>query len=197
MLGDGDECVWICASRSPDGGAFPLQLRTLTTGAVLAALAFSHGTRAQTAEDKPLFEIGVLGAGATLPDYPASAQNHLHAIALPYLIYRGEFLQLSANSIRGILFKSDRVNLDVSASGALSSHDDDARKFMPGLDDMAQIGPRLNILVARDDMGGKLDFELLLRAVLSTDFKSVAYRGLDFAPEFSYAQADFLGSGGS
>ena len=172
-------------------------MRILTTGAVLAALFLPHGARAQTAEEKPLFEIGALGAGATLPDYPASAQNHLHAIVLPYLIYRGEFLQLSANSIRGILFKSDRINLDVSASGALSSHDDEARKFMPGLDDMGQIGPRLNILVARDDMGGKLDFELPLRAVLSTDFKSVAYRGLDFAPEFSYSQADFLGSGGS
>lgn len=163
----------------------------------MALLVLAPHARAQTGEDKPLVELGVLGAGATLPDYPASAQNHLHAIPLPYVIYRGEFLQLSANSIRGIFFKSDRVSLDVSASGSLSSHDDAARQGMPGLDDMGQIGPRLNVLLARDATNGKLDFELPLRAVISTDFKSLAYRGLDFAPEISYAHANVMNSGGS
>jgi len=182
-----------------------LSVRFLTriVGTVFASLFLAQAALAQTAQDaqtaeeKPLVELGVLGAGATLPDYPASAQNHWHGLALPYLIYRGEYLQLAANSIRGIVLKTERVSLDVSASGAVSSHDDAARLGMPGLDYMGQIGPRLNVLLARDAMSGKIDFELPLRAVFSTDFKSVAYRGLVLAPELAYTNTNFMNSGGS
>lgn len=182
-----------------------MSVRFLTriVGTVFASLFLAQAALAQTAQDaqtaeeKPLVELGVLGAGATLPDYPASAQNHWHGLALPYLIYRGEYLQLAANSIRGIVLKTERVSLDVSASGAVSSHDDAARLGMPGLDYMGQIGPRLNVLLARDAMSGKIDFELPLRAVFSTDFKSVAYRGLVLAPELAYTNTNFMNSGGS
>ena len=180
-----------------------MRLLTRIVGTVFASLFLAQAALAQTAQDaqtaeeKPLVELGVLGAGATLPDYPASAQNHWHGLALPYLIYRGEYLQLAANSIRGIVLKTERVSLDVSASGAVSSHDDAARLGMPGLDYMGQIGPRLNVLLARDAMSGKIDFELPLRAVFSTDFKSVAYRGLVLAPELAYTNTNFMNSGGS
>jgi outer membrane protein len=180
-----------------------VRLLTRIVGTVFASLFLAQAALAQTAQDaqtaeeKPLVELGVLGAGATLPDYPASAQNHWHGLALPYLIYRGEYLQLAANSIRGIVLKTERVSLDVSASGAVSSHDDAARLGMPGLDYMGQIGPRLNVLLARDAMSGKIDFELPLRAVFSTDFKSVAYRGLVLAPELAYTNTNFMNSGGS
>lgn len=180
-----------------------MRFLTRIVGTVFASLFLAQAALAQTAQDaqtaeeKPLVELGVLGAGATLPDYPASAQNHWHGLALPYLIYRGEYLQLAANSIRGIVLKTERVSLDVSASGAVSSHDDAARLGMPGLDYMGQIGPRLNVLLARDAMSGKIDFELPLRAVFSTDFKSVAYRGLVLAPELAYTNTNFMNSGGS
>jgi outer membrane protein len=184
-------------------GELLLALLTRIVGGAWAALFLAQAAAAQTvpgtpaAEEKPLFEIGVLGAGGTLPDYPASAQNHWHALALPYLIYRGEYLQLAANSIRGIILKTDRVNLDVSASGAVSNHDDAARVGMPGLDYMGQIGPRLNVLLAQDATYGKIDFELPLRAVFSTDFKSVDYRGLVLTPEIGDTQEDFLDTGGT
>ena len=166
-------------------------------GTATALLLMTQAALAQTAEEKPLFELGAIGAGGTFPDYPASGQNHFQALPLPYLIYRGEYLQLAANSIRGILFKSERVNIDVSASGALPTHDDAARLGMPGLDYMAQIGPRLNILLARDATGGKYALQLPLRAVVSSDFKSVAYRGLVVSPEINYTHLNFLGSGGT
>ena len=172
-------------------------------GAALATLFLAQAAPAQTAQDaqtagdKPLVEIGVLGAVATLPDYPASAQNHWHALPLPYLIYRGEYLQLAANSLRGIILKTDRLSLDISASGAVSSHDDAARFGMPGLDYMGQIGPRLNVLLAQDATFGKIDFEVPVRSVFSTDFKSVAYRGLVLAPEIGDTYENFMDSGGT
>ncbi len=176
----------------------PYRTRMWTAGAAVTALFFVPLTaRAELAEGEPLLEIGVLGAVGSLPDYPAAGQNHYHYFAVPYLLYRGEYFQVSANSIRGIFLKTERVSLDVSASGSLSSHDNEARRGMPGLDDMGQIGPRLNVLLARDVMKGKIDFELPLRAVFSTDYKSLDYRGLVLAPELAYSNANFMDSGGA
>ena len=86
--------------------------------AALAGLFLAETVYAQTVEEKPLVELGIFGAAGTFPDYPASAQNHFHALPLPYIIYRGEYLQLAPNSIRGLIVNTDRVSLDISASGA-------------------------------------------------------------------------------
>ena len=50
--------------------------------------------RARGLREKPLWEIGVVGGGGWLPDYPAADQNHLQGLVLPYAIYRGDFLRL-------------------------------------------------------------------------------------------------------
>jgi outer membrane scaffolding protein for murein synthesis (MipA/OmpV family) len=163
----------------------------------LTVLLLTEVGQAQIVEEKPLVELGVFGVGGTFPDYPASAQNHFHALPLPYIIYRGEYFQLAPNSVRGIIVNTDRMSFDVSASGAFnSSHNDVARKGMPGLDDMGQIGPRFNFLLTHDAGYAKIDIELPVRAVFSTDFKSVAYRGVVAAPELAYTHADFMGWGG-
>ena len=165
--------------------------------AALAGLFPDGAGYAQTVEEKPLVELGIFGAGGIFPDYPASAQSHFHALPLPYVIYRGEYLQLAPNSVRGLIVNSDRLTLDVSASGAFrSSHDNAARVGMPGLDDMGQVGPQLDILLAHDAVDAKIDVELPVRAVFSTDFKSLAYRGVVTAPEIAYTHANFMNSGG-
>jgi MipA family protein len=187
------------------GAAWPL-------GAALAALLLTQAASAQTlpaqtapaptpsaptSEEKPLFEVGGIAAGGSFPDYPASGQNHFAAVPLPYLIYRGDYLQLAANSIRGILFKSERVSLSISAAGGLPTHDDSARQGMPALDYTGQLGPRLDVLLGHDVTGGKIELQVPLRAVGSTDFKSAAYRGVVLSPELAYTHLNFLGSSGT
>ena len=163
---------------------------------IVVGLFLIEAGHGQTVEAKPLVEVGIAGVGGTFPDYPASAQNHLHALPLPYIIYRGEYLQLAPNSIRGLILNSDKVTLDISASGAFeSSHDDAARAGMPGLDYTGQIGPRLNLLLAHDAAYAKIDAELPVRAVFSTNFKTVAYRGVIAAPEIAYTNTNFIGGG--
>jgi hypothetical protein len=66
--------------------------------AVVAGLFLGEAGLVQTVDDKPLVELGIAGIGGTFSDYPASAQNHFHALPLPYIIYRGEYLQLAPNS---------------------------------------------------------------------------------------------------
>ncbi|MGH7089568.1 MAG: MipA/OmpV family protein [Stellaceae bacterium] len=149
------------------------------------------------AEARPLFEAGMLGAGGIFPDYPASNQSHFHALPIPYLIYRGRYLQLAPTSARGVFFSTPAVSLDVSASGAFrTSHEDRARAGMPGLDYLGEVGPRLNLLLAHDAADAKLDLELALRAVFSTDFSRLDYRGLVLAPELADTHSNFMGSGG-
>lgn len=147
--------------------------------------------------DRPLFEAGVFAVGGWFPDYPASNENHVHALPLPYIIYRGQYFQMNETSARGIFYAAPAVSFDVSASGAFrSSHNDKARTGMPGLDYMGQVGPRMNLLLARDAMYAKIDLEIPVRAVFSTDLSSIDFRGFLLAPEIAYTHANFMNSGG-
>jgi MipA family protein len=160
------------------------------------AYAISAPARGEN-EDRPLWEVGIAAIGGEFPDYPGSSQSHFHALPLPYVIYRGEYFQLSPTTARGIIVNAPAVSLDVSASGAFrSSHNNQARAGMPGLDYTGQIGPRLNILLAHDAMYAKVDLELPVRAVFSTNLKTVDYRGVLMAPELAYTHGNFMNSGG-
>ena len=131
-----------------------------------------------------------MGAGV-LPHYPASDQNHFRMLPLPYFTSRGEVLRSDDKGIlRGRILYSDRIELDVSLAGALdaASGNNRARAGMPDLDWMGQVGPRL--LARAGD--AHIDLELPVRAVLSTDFRSVRYLGLLAVPEIAY-QHDNLG----
>lgn len=169
---------------------------------VVAALLLSLSAVAARAEEapqeKPLWEIGVGGGAGWLPDYPAAGQNHVNAIALPYLIYRGQFLRADEKGLlRGRFVKSRDFEFDVSLSGSFSVDSDDngARRGMPDLDYLAEVGPRLQWTIARAARWAKVDLELPLRAVFSTDLKSVDYRGFLAQPELAYQHGNFFGTG--
>ena len=95
---------------------------------------------------KPLFEVRLVSAGAYLPDYPGSKQSHASGLALPYFAYRGRVLRSDEKgALRGRLIKTERVELDLSFDGAFSSDsgENDARRGMPDLDWMGEVGPRV------------------------------------------------------
>lgn len=163
------------------------------------AFVLFYGTAAAAEEaKKPLWELGVVGGGGYVPDYPAAGQNHFKGLAAPYIIYRGKFLRAGDKGIvRGRLFKSDRIDFDVSLDGsfAADSGNNDARRGMPDLDYLGEVGPRLQITLAKAARDAKIDLELPLRAVFSTDFSSVDHRGYVFNPELAYQHENFLKDG--
>lgn len=173
-----------------------------TASAVSAATTAmaSVPTAAPQPPAKPLWEVGVIGGGAFTPDYPAADQNHGHALAVPMLRYRGEFFRSDERGVRGRFLHTDRVELDLSANASFpaDSKDNDARKGMPDLDWMGEIGPRVQVSLYKDPQNGKIDAELPVRAVFSTDFHSdVTYRGWVVQPELAYSSADLWHSGAS
>lgn len=60
---------------------------------------------------------------------------------------------------------------------------------------MGEIGPNLRLRLWRDPGRSRLDLELPLRAVFTTDFERVTYRGLVLAPELAWRQAGLLRDG--
>lgn len=166
--------------------------RMLVIGLALAAFAgVPAGSAAEQAP--PLFEAGLAAGVGFLPDYPGSDQNHPRALVLPYLRYRGEIIRSDERGLlRGRLLRRTGIELDLSLSGSFPTRADenDARRGMPDLDWLGEIGPRLQIILARPSARSTIELELPLRAAFSTDFSGVDYRGLVAAPTIAYQAAD-------
>jgi len=131
------------------------------------------------------WEAGLAAGGGRVPDYPGSDQSHARAIALPVLIYRGPILRVDERGVRGRLLDTPRWEASLSATGAFDAHDNDARRGMPGLDYLIGVGPQL-IVKEAGVAGGVPSLHLKLRALFSTDFRHVAARGYDLAPELRW-----------
>lgn len=134
----------------------------------LAALLAA--TCAPALADAPLWELG-LGAGwLRLPHYRGSDQSHDWLLPVPYLVYRGKILRADKDGARAVLFDSKRVNFDLSLSGSppTRSRDNRARAGMPDLAPSFEIGPRLNLRLARGS-GWTVNLRVPVRTVVSLE----------------------------
>ena len=168
--------------------------RSLTLAALVAASSAGHAFAAE----KPLWELGA-GIGAlSLPDYRGSDQSSLYAIPFPYLIYRGEFLKADRNGIRGTLFGSDRIELNLSLGASLPVNSDDnrARQGMPDLQPTVEFGPSLNLNLWRTpDLRTRLDLRLPIRTAVTVK-GGMNEVGWVFSPRLNLDIADVAGRPG-
>ena len=148
------------------------------------------------AADDPLWEIGAVAGGGWLPDYPASSQNHVRALALPYAVFRGEVFRLGdRGAARGILYDDDRIELDLGLDAAfpVDSDDNDAREGMDDLDYLLELGPRVRWRFLPEPDGQELDASLAVRGVVSTDFANWRWQGVTINPALTYRTRPFAG----
>jgi MipA family protein len=141
------------------------------------------------AELKPEWELGAGATAFTLPDYRGSDESRAYLLPIPYFVYRGERLRVDRQGARGMLFESDRFELDLSLSAAppVDSSENRARQGMPDLDTTVEIGPRLNLILMRDRPAERaLTLRLPLRAVVATDLSHANGAGWVFYPNLSY-----------
>lgn len=98
------------------------------------------------AEMRPLWEIGAGLAILNVPNYRGSDDRQTTVLPMPYLIYRGEVLRMDRDGLRGLLFDSERLEVNISLNGSLpvSSDDDPVRQGMDNLDPTAELGPSAN-----------------------------------------------------
>jgi len=160
----------------------------------LAALSFApiNGS----AEDRPLWEAGAGVAVISFPTYRGSDQRKSYLLPAPYIVYRGEVLQISHESVRGLFLKSDHAELDVSMNGSVpvKSNGNQARDGMPDLDPTLEIGPSLNLFLIHSDAKKiNLDLRLPVRTVIASDFPRAKQVGWLFQPQLNVDVADLGG----
>ena len=139
---------------------------------LLAALALVAAVLPQAgrAVERPLWELGVGPLGLDLPDYRGSDQSHGYLYPFPFFAYRGDYFRVDREGIRGIFFQSDRVELDVSMYATPPVNSSTARQGMPDLDATVEVGPVIDIVLARDrviDYNYRLRLRLPARAVFA------------------------------
>jgi outer membrane scaffolding protein for murein synthesis (MipA/OmpV family) len=176
-------------------------MRTEVVAALVPAIAIMLGLAAAgaQAESLPLWEIGAGIAAISFPDYRGANERHTWVLPYPHIIYRGEFLQADEQRKRGLLFRSDRLELDVSVDGTVpvDSSKNDARRGMPDLDATLEIGPALNVLMMEsDNRKVRLELRLPVRAVLASDFSYIRDTGWVFQPNLNADIRDPLGYAG-
>jgi MipA family protein len=141
------------------------------------------------AELRPEWEFGLGATGFSFPDYRGSDENRGYLLPFPYVIYRGDVLRVDRQGVRGVFFESDRVEFDLSISGTppVDSSKNRAREGMPDLDPTFEIGPRLNVILARNaDRSKALSFRLPVRAVIATDLSYAEGQGVTAYPNLTY-----------
>lgn len=155
----------------------------------------------QTLEKKqtePLWELGAAAGVGYIADYPAAEQSHLQNVAVPYFIYRGERLRMfdEKGGVRGRLLNNERLEMDLSISGSLpaDSEDNDARRGMPDIDYLLEVGPRLDITLNNPQSPRKLSLQVPLRMMVSTDFTRVDYQGVLVSPDLVWSDPQLWGS---
>ena len=155
-------------------------------GVACCALVTCGPTAAQNAEKQPLWEVGFFGLGLSQQAYPGSDQQVQRGLAVPYFIYRGEFLRADRGSAGLRAIKTDTFELDVGFAGAFGSSSQDirARQGMPDLGTLVEFGPRVKWQLGTDTLGGRWRLELPVRGVFDLS-DGAARRGTAFEPELN------------
>lgn len=154
----------------------------------LAVLAVALALPAH-AELRPEWEFGLGATGFTFPDYRGSDESRAYLLPFPYVIYRGNFLRVDRQGARAVFLETDRIEFDFSISGTppVDSSKNRAREGMPDLDPTIEIGPRMNVILARSaDRDKALSFRLPVRAVIATDLSYADSEGWTAYPNLTY-----------
>jgi outer membrane scaffolding protein for murein synthesis (MipA/OmpV family) len=169
-------------------------MKKLFPGALLSLCCLTTA-QAQT-EIRPLWEIGAGVAAIDFPVYRGSDERKSYLLPAPYIVYNGEVLQVSRERVRGLIFKRDAVEMDVSVNGSVPADGAVARQGMPDLDPTLELGPSLNFhLWYTEDKKNTFDIRVPLRAVIASDFKRVHHEGWLFQPQLNLDFYDIKRSG--
>ena len=140
----------------------------------------------EQASERPKWEAGVGALAFITPNYPAADDYRTLVLPVPYFVYRGRVLQADDEGSRLRHRFTPNIELGFSGGGALSSNSSDsgARRGMPDLDYLAEIGPNLRLSFTGPTPRSKFQLDLPVRAVFSVG-SSMKSRGATFAPELS------------
>lgn len=149
----------------------------------------------EKADAKPVLEIGVIGGGAYVPDYPAAGHQQITGLAAPYLIYRGKIFKSDHDGVRGEVPLSSRwqFELGVDASFSAKSSDNKQRRGLPDLDYVVELGPSVSYRLAASQTRS-LRAVAQFRWAYATDLAHIRDVGYAAEPQLVYQQDHLFGS---
>jgi outer membrane protein len=150
--------------------------------------------RADETATGALWELNFAAFGRSGPSYPASGETQFDVIPLPFPVYRGKFLRLFEDNekpLRGRVFRRDLVRLDIDFNLTFGSDSDEieARRGMPDLDLLLEVGPQLELkFVDQGWLGTNAYIALQLRGSWSWDGLNPSWQGFVFSPELKFTR---------
>ena len=146
---------------------------------------------------RPLWEGG-FGVGAiSTPFYPGSQYRKDYFIPVPFLRFRGRVFRADEDGTRSKLFSNEKSTLDISIAGnvPVPKATDGARKGMPNLDAIGEIGPAYQYRLWQSvNTRQMLQLEIPLRAVISVGDPLFAYQGWRSTPFLYYLNKQYRGA---
>ena len=121
-------------------------------------------------------DLGIGVGDIYYPDYLGSNHTNNLIVPFPFIDYHSEKLDIDTDGIKQQLFSIDGLSMRLSLSGSLPVNSSGAREGMDDLDPAGEIGPAL-VYRLYDDGAFSFKLDLPIRAVVSTDFEGVDYRG--------------------
>lgn len=117
-------------------------------------------------------------APINFPDYRGSEQQSTYLLPMPYLVYRGDIVQVDREGLRGLLLEQSRFEVHISAGGSVpvNSDADGARAGMPDLDPILELGVSIN-MEALTNADLRVRFRVPIRAAIASDFRSINHVG--------------------
>ncbi len=170
-------------------------LFALSLFAATAARAQQPGEAPEQAK-LPLWEAGFFGVAGHQQAYPGSKQHVNSGIVLPFLIYRGDWLRSEQGGVGVRALRTATTEIDVGLAGSFGSapRDNDARRGMPRIGTLAELGPRVKWDLGPGFGGGRWRATLPLRLVLDVDH-GLQDRGLALEPDISWGRRSSSGWG--
>lgn len=163
----------------------------------LAGIWLATLTGAAFADTLPLWEAGAGVSVLNLPDYRGADEARTYVLPIPYFVYRGEFLKADRRGVRGELFESEKVQLELSggASPPVDSTRNRARQGMPDLRPSVELGPSLEVALWQNRLdSARLDLRLPARAGVTVE-SSPKFVGWNFSPRLNLDIDSVAGSG--
>jgi len=133
-------------------------------------------------------DMGVGIASLYYPSYLGSKSTQTLTLPIPYIRYKGEYLDIDEDGLSGKLFGMDDLRFEMSFSGSLPANSEDSkvREDMPDLDLTSEMGFQIIYNIYEHGVA-QLQFEFPIRTVFSTDFTHITYRGVTSTPQLKYS----------
>ena len=140
----------------------------------------------------PRWELGVGVASLSFPDYRGASHNNVRTLPLPFVVYRGDTVQVKREGIAVELLDSDRLEIALSAGASLPGDDeaaDSPRAGMPELLPTFEAGPSLDYwLLKPGERIWQARLRLPVRAVMATNLRQFEPAGWLVQPQIEVSR---------